>query len=123
MTSLRKILLVVFVGAWLIPITFLLWFIFHGYQKAYLEKMDHLFGNSVAVSGAALTADIDEAIGKIWKPSYDGSWDSEYRRYKMGIKSRNEYLTVLRASLTSRYYMDGQMACYAFYLPEDEMPS
>ncbi len=123
MTSLRKILLVVFVGAWLIPITFLLWFIFHGYQKAYLEKMDHLFGNSVAVSGAALTADIDEAIGKIWKPSYEGSWDSEYRRYKMGIKSRNEYLTVLRASLTSRYYMDGQMACYAFYLPEDEMPS
>lgn len=123
MISLRNILLVVFVGAWLTPITFLLWFIFQGYQKAYLEKMDHLIGNSVEVSGAALTADIDEAIQKIWKPSQEGSWDSEYRRYKMGIKSRNEYLTTLRASLTSRYYMDGQMICYALYLPGDEMPS
>lgn len=123
MISLRRILFIVFVGAWLIPIVFLLWFIFHDYQKAYLEKMDHLIGNSVEVSGVALTADIDAAIQKIWKPSQEGSWDSEYWRYKMGIKSRNEYLTALRASLTSRYYMDGQMICYALYLPGDEMPS
>lgn len=123
MIPLRKILLVVFVSAWLIPIAFLSWFIFHDYQKAYLEKTGHLIRNSVEVSGAALAADIDEAIRKIWKPSYEGVWESEYRRYKMGIKSRNEYLTALRASLTSRYYMDGQMARYALYLPGDEMPS
>lgn len=70
-----------------------------------------------------LTADIDEAILKMWKPSCEGVWESEYRRYKMGIKSKNEYLTTLRASLTSRYYMDGKMARYALYLSEDEMPS
>ncbi len=123
MTSLRKILLVVLMSAWLIPIGFLSWFIFHDYQKAYLEKADHLISNSVEVSGAALAADIDEAIHKIWKPSYDGSWESEYRRYKLEIKNRNEYLTTLRASLTSRYYMDAQMARYALYLPGDGAPS
>ena len=79
--------------------------------------------NSVEVSGALLTADIDEAILKSWKPSYEGVWESEYRRYKLGIKSKNEFLTTLRASLTSRYYMDGQMSRYALYLPEDEIPS
>lgn len=121
--SLRTILLIVFLSAWLIPIGFLSWFIFHDYQKAYLEKTGNLVNNSVEVSGAVLTADIDEAILKIWKPSYEGVWESEYRRYKMGIKSKNEYLTALRASLTSRYYMDEQMARYALYLPEDEMPS
>lgn len=123
MTSLRTILLIVLLSAWLIPIAFLSWFIFHDYQKAYLEKTDNLVNNSVEVSGALLTADIDEAILKIWKPSYEGVWESEYRRFKLGIKSKNEYLTTLRASLTSRYYMDGQMARYALYLPEDEMPS
>lgn len=121
--SLRTILLIVFLSAWLIPIGFLSWFIFHDYQKAYLEKTGNLVNNSVEVSGAVLTADIDEAILKMWKPSYEGVWESEYRRYKMGIKSKNEYLTTLRASLTSRYYMDGQMARYALYLPGDEMPS
>lgn len=123
MISLRTILLIVFVSAWLIPIAFLSWFILHDYQKAYLEKTDNLVNNSVEVSGAVLAADIDEAILKIWKPSYEGGWESEYRRYKLGIKSRDDYLTALRASLTSRYYMDGQMARYALYLPGDEMPS
>lgn len=121
--TLRTILLVVFLSAWLIPIAFLSWFIFHDYQKAYLEKTGNLVNNSVEVSGAQLTADIDEAILKIWKPSYEGVWESEYRRFKMGIKSKNEYLTTLRASLTSRYYMDRQMARYALYLPEDGAPS
>lgn len=123
MIALRTILLVVFLSAWLIPIAFLSWFIFHDYQKAYLEKTGKLVNNTVEVSGAMLAADIDEAILKLWKPSYEGVWESEYRRWKLGIKSRNEYLTTLRASLTSRYYMDGQMARYALYLPGDEMPS
>ena len=123
MISLRKILLIVFVSAWLIPIAFLSWFILHDYQKAYLEKTDNLVNNSMEVSGAVLAADMDEVILKIWKPSYEGVWESEYRRYKLGIKKLEDYLTALRASLTSRYYMDGQMARYALYLPGDEMPS
>lgn len=123
MISLRTILLVVFVSAWLIPIAFLSWFILHDYQKAYLEKTGNLVNNSVEVSGAMLTADIEEAILKLWKPSYEGVWESEYRRCKLGIKSRDDFLTALRASLTSRYYMDEQMARYALYLAGDEMPS
>lgn len=120
--SLRKILLFVFASAWLVPIIFFSWFIFHDYQKAYLEKTDDLIRNSVEVSGALLAADIDGAISKMQKPSYEGEWESDYRRYKTGLKSRSEYLTTIRASLVSKYYMDNQVARYAFYLQGEELP-
>lgn len=122
MIPLRKILLFVFALAWLVPIIFFSWFIFHDYQKAYLEKTDALMRNSVEVTAALISTDIDEAISKMQRPSYEGEWESDYRRYRTGFTSRNEYLTTIRASLISKYYMDDQVARYAFYLAGEELP-
>lgn len=121
--SLKKILLFVFAGAWLVPIAFFSWYIFHDYQQAYLEKNDRLMCNAVEVSGALLATDIDEAIVKMQKPTYEGEWESDYRSYKKGTISRSEYLTAIKASLVSKYYMDNQVARYAFYLDGEEMPN
>jgi len=121
--SMRTVLLVLLASAWTIPILFFSWFIFHDYRNAYMEKTDSLVSNAMGVSGALVYTDVDEAIQKIQKPTYEGEWEKEYNRYKKNLATRNEYMTLIKASLMSKYYMDNQVARYAFYLEEEEIPS
>lgn len=121
--SLRAILIGVLAAAWLIPIGVFTWFIFFNYQKAYAEKSDNLMRNAVEVSGVLVTTDIDEAIVKLQKPTYEGEWEKGYTGYLRGNTARSTYLNAIKASLISKYYMDSQISRYAFYLEEDRTPS
>ena len=121
--SLRAILIGVLTMAWLIPIAVFTWFIFFSYQKAYTEKTDNLMKNAVEVSGILVATDLDEAITKLQKPTYEGEWESAYMLYVRGNTTRNAYLNSIKASLISKYYMDSQFSRYAFYLEEDQTPS
>ncbi len=122
-TSLRAILIGILTAAWMIPIAVFTWFIFYHYQRAYAEKSDNLIRNAVEVSAVLVGTDFDEAIRKCRKPSYEGEWESGYMGYLRGNTSRNVYLASIKSSLISKYYMDNQIARYAFYLEGDEMPS
>lgn len=121
--SLRAILIGVLAAAWMIPIGVFTWFIFFNYQKAYTEKSDNLMRNAVEVSGVLVTTDIEEAITKIRKPTYEGEWESGYMSYLRGNTTRNAYLNTIKTSLISKYYMDNRIARYAFYLEDDQAPS
>ncbi|MDE6893266.1 MAG: histidine kinase [Lachnospiraceae bacterium] len=122
-TSLRSILIGILAAAWMIPIAVFTWFIFYHYQRAYTEKSDNLIRNAVEVSAVLIKTDIDEAIIKSRKPSYEGEWESGYMGYIRGNTRRNAYLASIKSSLISKYYMDNRIARYAFYLEGDETPS
>lgn len=107
----------------MIPIAVFTWFIFYYYQRAYAEKSDNLIRNAVEVSSVLIETDIDEAVIKSRKPSYEGEWESGYMAYLRGNTLRNVYLASIKSSLISKYYMDNQIARYAFYLEGDETPS
>ncbi len=119
----RAILIGVLAAAWMIPIGVFTWFIFFNYQKAYTEKSDNLMRNAVEVSGVLVTTDIEEAITKIRKPTYEGEWESGYMSYIRGNSTRNAYLNAVKSSLISKYYMDNRISRYAFYLEDDRVPS
>lgn len=121
--SLRAILISILAAAWMIPIGLFTWFIFYHYQRAYTEKSDNLMRNAVEVSGVLVETDLDEAIRKIQKPTYEGEWESGYMHYLRGNTHRNAYLASIKSSLISKYYMDDQIARYAFYLEGDQTPS
>ncbi len=121
--SLRIAMTLVFAAAWLIPIAFFSYFIFHNYRQAYIEKSDNLIQNEVNVAGALITTDLDAAITKLQKPTYEGEWESLYTRLEKELITRADYLTAIRSSLISKYYMDEQIARYAFYMPGDVTPS
>lgn len=121
--SLRIAMTLVFAAAWLIPIAFFSYFIFHNYRQAYIEKSDNLIQNEVNVSGSLVTTKLDAAITKLQKPTYEGEWESLCNRYEKELITRAEYLKSIRSSLISKYYMDENIARYAFYMPGDVTPS
>lgn len=121
--SLRIAMTLVFAAAWLIPIAFFSYFIFHNYRQAYIEKSDNLIQNEVNVSGSLVTTKLDAAITKLQKPTYEGEWESLYNRYEKELITSAEYLKSVRSSLISKYYMDENIARYAFYMPGDVTPS
>lgn len=120
--SLQITLMVVFAASWLIPIAVFSFFIFHTYQNAYIEKSDNLIKNAVNVSGVLVMTEIDEAITKMQKPTYEGEWEGLYDQYSKGKISRSDYLTSIKASLISKFYMDDQLSRYAFYMEGEEKP-
>lgn len=118
--SLQATLMTVFMASWLIPIAVFSFFIFYTYQNAYVEKSDRLVKNAVNVSGVLVMNEIDEAITKMQKPTYEGEWENLYEKYEKGKITRADYLTAIKASMISKFYMDDQIARYAFYTAEDE---
>lgn len=118
--SLQITLMAVFVASWLIPIAVFSFFIFYTYQNAYIEKSDNLIKNAVNVSGVLVMNEIDEAVTKMQKPTYEGEWESMFDKYAKGKVTRADYLTSIKASLISKFYMDDQIARYAFYMTGDE---
>lgn len=110
----------VFAASWLIPIAVFSFFIFYTYQNAYIEKSDNLIKNAVNVSGVLVMNEIDEAVTKMQKPTYEGEWESMFDKYAKGKVTRADYLTSIKASLISKFYMDDQIARYAFYMTGDE---
>lgn len=121
--SLRIAMTFVFAAAWLIPIAFFSYFIFHNYRQAYIDKSDNLIQNEVNVSGSLITTSLDAAITKLQKPTYEGEWESLYNRYEKNLITHSDYLKSIRSSLISKYYMDEKIARYAFYMPGDVTPS
>lgn len=118
--SLQVTLMTVFAASWLIPIAVFSFFIFHTYQNAYIEKSDRLVQNAVNVSGVLVMNEIDEAVTKMQKPTYEGEWENLYEKYKKEKITRADYLTAIKASLISKFYMDDQIARYAFYTAEED---
>lgn len=118
--SLQITLMAVFTASWLIPIAVFSFFIFYTYQNAYIEKSDNLIKNAVNVSGVLVMNEIDEAVTKMQKPTYEGEWESMFDKYAKGKVTRADYLTAIKASLISKFYMDDQIARYAFYMTGDE---
>ena len=118
--SLQVTLMAVFAASWLIPIAVFSFFIFYTYQNAYIEKSDNLIKNAVNVSGVLVMNEIDEAVTKMQKPTYEGEWESMFDKYAKGKVTRADYLTAIKASLISKFYMDDQIARYAFYMTGDE---
>ena len=118
--SLQITLMAVFTASWLIPIAVFSFFIFYTYQNAYIEKSDNLIKNAVNVSGVLVMNEIDEAVAKMQKPTYEGEWESMFDKYAKGKMTRADYLTSIKASLISKFYMDDQIARYAFYMTGDE---
>lgn len=118
--SLQITLMAVFAASWLIPIAVFSFFIFYTYQNAYIEKSDNLIKNAVNVSGVLVMNEIDEAVTKMQKPTYEGEWESMFDKYAKGKVTRADYLTSIKASLISKFYMDDQIARYAFYMTRDE---
>lgn len=118
--SLQVTLMAVFAASWLIPIAVFSFFIFYTYQNAYIEKSDNLIKNAVNVSGVLVMNEIDEAVTKMQKPTYEGEWESMFDKYAKGKVARADYLTAIKASLISKFYMDDQIARYAFYMTGDE---
>lgn len=118
--SLQITLMAVFAASWLIPIAVFSFFIFSTYQNAYIEKSDNLIKNAVNVSGVLVMNEIDEAVTKMQKPTYEGEWESMFDKYAKGKVTRADYLTSIKASLISKFYMDDQIARYAFYMTGDE---
>ena len=116
--SLQITLMAVFAASWLIPIAVFSFFIFYTYQNAYIEKSDNLIKNAVNVSGVLVMHEIDEAVKKM--PTYEGEWESMFDKYAKGKVTRADYLTSIKASLISKFYMDDQIARYAFYMTGDE---
>ena len=112
--SLQITLMAVFAASWLIPIAVFSFFIFYTYQNAYIEKSDNLIKNAVNVSGVLVMNEIDEAVTKMQKPTYEGEWESMFDKYAKGKVTRADYLTSIKASLISKFYMDDQIARYAF---------
>lgn len=120
--SLRNVLILIFLAAWLLPIGVLTWFIFHEYQNAYLDKADNLMRNAVDVSGVMISNSIDEAIIKMQKPTYEGEWESDFNRYRRNLIGRGEYLVAIKSSMVTKFYMDDTIARYAFYIAGEEQP-
>lgn len=118
--SLQITLMAVFTASWLIPIAVFSFFIFYTYQNAYIEKSDNLIKNAVNVSGVLVMNEIDEAVTKMQKPTYEGEWESMFDKYAKGKMTRADYLTSIKDSLISKFYMDEQIARYAFYMTGDE---
>ena len=118
--SLQITLMAVFAASWLIPIAVFSFFIFYTYQNAYIEKSDNLIKNAVNVSCVLVMNEIDEAVTKMQKPTYEGEWESMFDKYAKGKVTRADYLTSIKASLISKFYMDDQIARYAFYMTGDE---
>ena len=118
--SLQITLMAVFTASWLIPIAVFSFFIFYTYQNAYIEKSDNLIKNAVNVSGVLVMNEIDEAVTKMQKPTYEGEWESMFDKYAKGKVTRADYLTSIKSSLISKFYMDEQIARYAFYMTGDE---
>ena len=118
--SLQITLMAVFAASWLIPSAVFSFFIFYTYQNAYIEKSDNLIKNAVNVSGVLVMNEIDEAVTKMQKPTYEGEWESMFDKYAKGKVTRADYLTSIKASLISKFYMDDQIARYAFYMTGDE---
>ena len=71
--SLQITLMAVFAASWLIPTAVFSFFIFYTYQNAYIEKSDNLIKNAVNVSGVLVMNEIDEAVTKMQKPTYEGN--------------------------------------------------
>jgi two-component system sensor histidine kinase YesM len=121
--SLRVILYAIFVMAWMVPICSFSYFIFFNYQNAYIEKSRNLINNAVKVSGVLIKTDLDEAVTKIRKPTYEGDWEQLYDRYDKNKITHSEYLTSMKASLISKYYMDAQISRFAFYMEDSDDPA
>lgn len=118
--SLKKLIVAVFAVAWIVPIIVFLFYFSNNFKKIYMEKSDSLMKNAVDVSGSLIITDLNYAITKMQQPICEREWEMLLYNRKLGLISDDAYLQKIRSLLISKYYMDEQIARYAFYLVTDD---
>lgn len=119
---LKQKIIVYFVVGWLIPIGIFIYFLLFSYGGAYVERTEKLITNGVK-NAAFLTANkIDDSIQLVQSPSYERDWEKAWKLYEGRKLTQNDFLTVVRNSLKTKYYMNETFDLYAFYLKGNDVP-
>ncbi|MBE5858982.1 MAG: hypothetical protein E7301_02505 [Butyrivibrio sp.] len=118
----RNSIFYIFGISWIIPIVVLLSFIFNQYQNAYIDRTESEVMNAVNISGVLVKSGIDTAISKINRQTSTEEWRGQYRKVQTGELSMDDFLIWIKLQLISRFRLDEQFSCTAFYLNGQDDP-
>lgn len=113
--SLNKRLLLFMIFCWVVPIAVFFAFTTVSYRSSIIEKAEDLMEDEVKNISSAISVRIGEAINLCQRPSYDNSFEDEWRSYKNGKTGWSSYMQSISATLASRFYVDSRFNVCAYY--------
>lgn len=114
----RRILLFVILG-WFLPIEVIFLLVFSSYRDTYLEGTVRTIKEGVSSSAMLVSNRLDEAIKLMQKPSYERSWEPDWRRYRSREIGKYDFFISVNDSLKQNFYLDNRFDSYAFYVYGD----
>lgn len=114
----RRILLFVILG-WFLPIEIIFLMVFSSYRETYLDGTIRTIKEGVSSSAMLVSNRLDEGIKLMQKPSYERTWEPDWRRYKNREIGKYEFYISVNDSLKQNFYLDNRFDSYAFYVYGD----
>lgn len=114
----RRILLFVILG-WFLPIEVIFLLVFSSYRDTYLEGTVRTIKEGVSSSAMLVSNRLDEAIKLMQKPSYERTWEPDWRRYRSREIGKYDFFISVNDSLKQNFYLDNRFDSYAFYVYGD----
>lgn len=121
--SLKKRLLLFMILCWVVPIVVFFAFTTVSYQSGIIDKAEGLMQDELVNAAAFASIRIEEAITLCQRPSYEKTWENEWKAYNNGETSKTEFLQEVNTSLKGKFYLDERFNTYAFYLYGFEDPA
>lgn len=120
--SLKRRLMLFIILCWAVPIIAFFSFITLSYRDGIIIKTERLIEDQLANAASFISIRLEDIITLCQSPSYEGSWEQNWKKYNNGEIDRTYYLASMNTSLKGKFYLDDRFKMYAFYEVGKERP-
>lgn len=121
--SLKSRLMLFIVLCWAVPIIIFFSFITLSYRDGIIIKTERLIEDQLKNAVSFVSVRLEDIITLCQSPSYEGSWEQNWKKYSNGEMDRMHYLAGMNASLKGKFYLDDRFRLYAFYEAGEDWPA
>ena len=117
--SLKKMLIILAVSCWILPVLSVLITFYTSYQNGIMKKTQGLLEGELRNTSVRIKAGIEDTIADSQKLSYDKYIETDWRKYLRGTKSRSEFYRDVTDIITKNFGYDRKYRMAVIYLTDE----
>lgn len=119
LNSLSKMLMIIIVICWLVPITIIFVTMSYSYRKGIVQKTKDLLQDEVRNFAVTVSYNVNEGINVSKNLSYDNQLEDVWRAYKKGSVKKPDFYKKAASIVRTKFYHDSRFTNAVFYLSEN----
>lgn len=117
--SLKKMLIILAVSCWILPVLSVLITFYTSYQNGIMKKTQGLLEGELRNTSVRIKAGIEDTIVDSQKLSYDKYIETYWRKYLRGTKNRSEFYRDVTDIITKNFGYDRKYGMAVIYLTDE----